>query len=244
MLVLAHDPAMRAFIVDAIGGAHDIAEAPDVPTVLKIVESGARADVVVAGCFMFGEAWAHDRCAGLARTLYDNCPWIPVVMVADAPPTTLTAELLLTGVRTFVPRDFTPDDLAATVANVGRRPDAAVPTVARVTAIKRTFGVLERAITNVPALAALAAMANMSRSHFSRTFHAVAGIPLRDYVRDLRLKRAHELMRASRLSLTSIATASGFYDLPHFNKAFRQRFGMSPTQFRLASVPSHSSPPT
>jgi transcriptional regulator GlxA family with amidase domain len=63
----------------------------------------------------------------------------------------------------------------------------------------------------------------------------VAGMSLRDYVRELRLKRAHELMRSSALSLTAIATAAGFYDLPHFNKAFRHRFGMSPTQFRLAS---------
>jgi transcriptional regulator GlxA family with amidase domain len=59
-------------------------------------------------------------------------------------------------------------------------------------------------------------------------------------VRDLRLKRAQELMRASRLSLSTIATEAGFYDLPHFNKAFRHRFGMSPTQFRLAALSTSS----
>jgi AraC-like DNA-binding protein len=241
VLVLVRDPVMRAFIADAISADHDVAEAADVAGALRVLASGDRVDVVVAGCFMFGEARALEACAAVARELYDSCPWIPVVVITDTPPATLKADVLLTGVRTFLPKDFTPDELRATVVRVGRPPDAAVPSGGRVAAIKQTFAVLERAIRDVPALAALAAMAAMSRSHFSRTFHAVAGISLRDYVRDLRLKRAQELMRASRLSLSSIATESGFYDLPHFNKAFRHRFGMSPTQFRLASLSSPSS---
>ena len=55
---------------------------------------------------------------------------------------------------------------------------------------------------------------------------------LRDYVRDLRLKRAYRLLVTAKLSLTSIAVESGFYDLPHFDKAFRHRFGISPHEFR------------
>lgn len=64
----------------------------------------------------------------------------------------------------------------------------------------------------------------MSRSHFSHTFHTVLGMSLRDYVRDLRLERAHLLLLASRISLTAIASESGFYDLPHLDKAFRHRY--------------------
>jgi AraC-like DNA-binding protein len=244
VLVLAHDPAMRAFIAGAASAHHDIADASDVAGALEVLMSENRIDVVIAGCFMFGEARALGACGEVARRLYEACPWIPVVVIAETPPPSLKADVLLTGVRAFLPKDFTPEELMATVARVGRRPDAAVPGRGRVAAIKQTFAVLERAITDVPALAALAALTAMSRSHFSRTFHAVAGISLRDYVRDLRLKRAQELMRASRLSLSSIATESGFYDLPHFNKAFRHRFGMSPTQFRLASLTSRSSSAT
>jgi AraC-like DNA-binding protein len=241
VLVLAHDPVMRTSIADVLRAEHDIAEAADVAGALGIVASGARVDVVIAGGFSFGTPRELEACSAFARELYDSCPWIPVVVIAATPPPTLKADVLLTGVRTFLPTDCAPAELLATVARVGRRPRAAIPTGVRVTAIKQTFAVLERAIRDVPALAALAAMAAMSRSHFSRTFHAVAGISLRDYVRDLRLKRAQELMRISRLSLSSVATESGFYDLPHFNKAFRHRFDMSPTQFRLASLSSHSS---
>jgi AraC-like DNA-binding protein len=94
-------------------------------------------------------------------------------------------------------------------------------------------------ITEVPTLGQLAAMAGMSRCHFSRVFHAVVGMPLRVYVTDARLKRASELL-ATDLSLTSIAAECGFYDLPHFDKSFRRRFGMSPRQFRQQRAASTS----
>ena len=231
-LVLAGDAMLRALVADAISAHHDVGEASDVPRALKVLTSGVRVDVVVVASG--DEAQPAEAATAAVRQLYAGYPWLPVVMIADALPPTLKAEVLLTGVRAFLPKDFTAAELLATVTRVARR-NAPVPTAGRVAAIKETFTVLERAITDVPALASLAALAAMSRSHFSRTFHAVAGICLRDYVRDLRLKRSLELMRTSHLSLTAIATEAGFYDLPHFNKAFRHRFDMSPTQFRLVS---------
>jgi len=242
VLVLATDPVMRAFVADAISAHHDVAEAADVDEALKAVASGVRIDLIIAGCFMGGEPAGIGSCATVARALYEACPWIPVAVIGDAPPPSLKADVLLTGVRAFMPSDVAPAELISTIARVARRPDTPVPTNARVAAIKQSFDVLDQTIRAVPALTVLAAMVAMSRSHFSRTFHAVAGISLRDYVRDLRLKRAQELMRASRLSLSAVATEAGFYDLPHFNKAFRHRFGMSPTQFRLASLSSHAPP--
>jgi len=235
---------MRAFVADAISAHHDVAEAADVDEALKAVASGVRIDLIVAGCFMGGEPAGIGPCATVARALYGACPWIPLAVIADAPPPILKADVLLTGVRAFMPSDVAPAELMSTIARVARRPEAPVPTSSRVAAIKQSFAVLEQAITAVPPLTVLAAAVAMSRSHFSRTFHAVAGISLRDYVRELRLKRAQELMRASRLSLSAVATEAGFYDLPHFNKAFRHRFGMSPTQFRLASLSSHAPPAT
>lgn len=87
-------------------------------------------------------------------------------------------------------------------------------------------------MAEVPEFHELASMAGMSRSHFSRTFHAVAGMSLRHYILRQRVERACELLKQSHLSLTSIAVQCGFYDLPHLNKAFRRRFGVSPYRFR------------
>jgi transcriptional regulator GlxA family with amidase domain len=61
----------------------------------------------------------------------------------------------------------------------------------------------------------------------------VIGMPLRDYIRDLRLRRAHNLLQTSAMSITTIAIDAGFYDLPHFDKAFRHRIGLSPQAYRV-----------
>ena len=40
------------------------------------------------------------------------------------------------------------------------------------------------------------------------------------------------LTRAPGASLTNVALDAGFYDLPHLDKVFRERYGVSPSEFR------------
>jgi AraC-like DNA-binding protein len=52
---------------------------------------------------------------------------------------------------------------------------------------------------------------------------------------ELRLQRARAMLedcRYDRLKVSEIASASGFNEIPYFNRCFRRRFGMTPTQFR------------
>jgi AraC-like DNA-binding protein len=231
VLVVVRDPTMRAVLADAIRRHHDVTGTDDVAAAIKLAAAGG-VDVVLAGCFLFSEPLAASACVSLARSLYEACPWVPLVLVADPPPTDVHANVLLTGVRAFVPRDFVAWNLATTLAHVARPRAAAVPDEAKVRAVRHAFSVLEASVTDMPALGELAAMVHMSRSHFSRTFHAVAGMTLRDYVRDLRLRHAEHLLRTSTRSLTYVASEAGFYDLPHLDKAFRQRLGISPRMFR------------
>jgi AraC-like DNA-binding protein len=124
-------------------------------------------------------------------------------------------------------------DTAANARNdMNPKPEGRAPTQRNIAVIAHVREFLENHYADVPSLPELAAMAGMSRSHFSRTFHAVVGTPLRQYVGDLRLQRACALLRQSTLSLTAIAMECGFYDLPHLDKAFRRRFGMAPQRFR------------
>ncbi len=98
--------------------------------------------------------------------------------------------------------------------------------------VTRVLAFLSEHVGQHVSLAALAGIATMSRSHLSRTFRSIVGIPLRTYVHDLRLERARQMLLARRPpSLTDVALEAGFYDLPHFDKAFRERFGLTPSEF-------------
>jgi AraC-like DNA-binding protein len=62
-----------------------------------------------------------------------------------------------------------------------------------------------------------------------------AGLSFTTYIREVRLKRARQLLRdpmTTSWRVVDIAAMAGFSDLSHFNHAFRQRFGESPTDTR------------
>lgn len=82
-------------------------------------------------------------------------------------------------------------------------------------------------------LDSLSAVAAFSKFHFHRQFTATFGLSVHRYVQLARLKRAsHQLAYNDAHSVTEIAMDAG-YDAPDaFARAFRQRFGQSPSSFR------------
>jgi AraC-like DNA-binding protein len=64
-----------------------------------------------------------------------------------------------------------------------------------------------------------------------------AGLSFSAYLRDLRLKRARQLLRdplTRHLRIADVAAMAGFNDLSHFNRMFRLQFGEKPTDARRA----------
>jgi AraC family transcriptional regulator len=78
----------------------------------------------------------------------------------------------------------------------------------------------------------LAAIVNVSKFHFIRTFAATTGrTPVR-YLRGLRLETAAQLLRTTTLSVARVAVACGYRSAGQFGAAFRGEYGASPTEFR------------
>lgn len=75
----------------------------------------------------------------------------------------------------------------------------------------------------------LAARTGCSTSYLSHHFPAEFGMPLRAYLRRLRLEKARLLVERG-LTLKEIAAETGFYDEFHLSKAFKQFFGVPPSQ--------------
>jgi AraC-like DNA-binding protein len=70
--------------------------------------------------------------------------------------------------------------------------------------------------------------AGMSRRHFSKLFRAVTGRTFLEQVTELRLEHAARLLREGRHSVIGAAFSSGYGDLSHFYRLFRQRHGHPP----------------
>jgi AraC family transcriptional regulator len=78
----------------------------------------------------------------------------------------------------------------------------------------------------------LADIAGFSVPHFHRVFTAHVGESAASYVRRLRLERAARKLRMGAVDITEVALAAGYDTHAAFSKAFRQQFGLSPSEFR------------
>lgn len=81
-------------------------------------------------------------------------------------------------------------------------------------------------------LAELAKQLNISSFHFIRLFKQTVGISPYQFILQLKIERAKQLMQQSRFSLTEIAYELGFMDQAHFSNAFKKATGVAPFQFR------------
>jgi len=99
--------------------------------------------------------------------------------------------------------------------------------------MRRVLDHIDRHLDGDLDLDTLSGVAAFSKFHFHRQFTATFGLSVHRYVQLARLKRAsHRLAYSDDESVTDIAMDAG-YDAPDaFARAFRQRFGQSPSSFR------------
>jgi AraC family transcriptional regulator len=79
---------------------------------------------------------------------------------------------------------------------------------------------------------ALADVAGFSVPHFQRIFTAQVGENTAGYVRRIRLDRAGRKLIMGAVDITEIALAAGYHTHAAFGKAFKQQYGLSPSQLR------------
>jgi AraC-like DNA-binding protein len=72
----------------------------------------------------------------------------------------------------------------------------------------------------------------MTRPYLSRYVAELAGMPLRDFLRERQLAYAQQLLRTTRLTVAQIALASAFGTEWTFHRCFKAAFGLTPSVYR------------
>lgn len=72
----------------------------------------------------------------------------------------------------------------------------------------------------------------LSRIQLYRKVKAVMGYSVNDYINSVRLKRARHLLTSSEHTISEIAHLVGYSSAPYFSTAFKNQFGVTPTEFK------------
>ncbi len=81
----------------------------------------------------------------------------------------------------------------------------------------------------------LSKTAGYSESRFDRIFKLSTGATPIQYLNNIRLEYATDLLRATSLSVTEIAVSCGFNDPLYFSRSFKKKYSCSPSEYRAKS---------
>jgi AraC-like DNA-binding protein len=101
--------------------------------------------------------------------------------------------------------------------------------------LRRALDFIEANCLRSIRLEELAALTGLSQSHFSRSFKVATGSAPHQCQMKLRIQRAQQLLLSDGLSISEVATETGFADQAHFTRTFRQVTGTTPAHWRKAT---------
>ncbi len=115
-------------------------------------------------------------------------------------------------------------------------PPKARTTLRHKTAVQKALGVIEQRIQDRPTLGELASVSGLSRTYFSCVFKNVVGMCLQDYLSQVRMRKAKDLLNRVDLTIKQIAHTTGFKDPNYFSRTFKKGTGFNPTSWRVEEI--------
>ncbi|HHT8910146.1 TPA: response regulator transcription factor, partial [Burkholderia cenocepacia] len=165
---------------------------------------------------------------------------IPVIILTAAGDLEDRIAGLETGALDYIVKPFEPAEVIARIRNHlkrGRRsqpfahlpelpdnPDAAL--------VRAASDVLLRDLRHPPALEELARQVGTHEKRLSRVFRDHLGQTVFEYLRDTRLRAAMHFLSETSMGIGDIAEEIGFSTPGNFATAFRERFGITPSDWR------------
>ncbi len=80
----------------------------------------------------------------------------------------------------------------------------------------------------------MADAAATSRAGLNRKMKTILGITPKDFLREVRIQKACQLLRDKTLPINDVAYMCGFSDSRYFSRAFKAKMGVTPSEYRLS----------
>ena len=99
--------------------------------------------------------------------------------------------------------------------------------------LQKTISVIEVHISDPELdLGTFVSEVGVSRMQLYRKLHALTDMTVMEFIRDIRLKRAAQLLQQGTMTISEIAYAVGFKDVSHFGKCFRNEYKKTAKEYQ------------
>ena len=102
--------------------------------------------------------------------------------------------------------------------------------------MQRAIDYIENNLTEVLDIKDIAARVYLSPFHFQRTFHAICGITVGEYIRRRRLSLAGSELLSTKARIIDLAVKYGYDSPDSFSRAFTKFHGAAPSAFRSGGM--------
>lgn len=98
--------------------------------------------------------------------------------------------------------------------------------------VEKTISIIHTYLQNDLSLETIADHVHTNPSHLSRTFKRECGQSITDYINQVKIEKAQELLTCTNLMAYEIAEKVGFHDPTYFSSTFKKYTGMSPKEYK------------
>jgi signal transduction histidine kinase/DNA-binding response OmpR family regulator len=254
VLIVEDNPDLRPFLRTVLGRKFRVAEAADGEAAWEMTQS-LMPDFIITDLMM--PKMSGNEFVRLVKNDDRTCH-IPVVVLSAVTNMESKLECLNMGADDYITKPFSATFLEARVSNMleQRRklqtlyrdqillpanvPDSREIEVPMPQAhsrddefMQRLMAVMEKNISNGAfSVEQLCSMAGYGRTVFFNKLKSLTGLSPNEYIREVRIKRAAQLLEVGEYTVSQITYMVGMNDSRYFSKCFKQRFGMTPTEYR------------
>ena len=244
ILIIEDNEDMRRYIKKQLEPRYKILEASDGENGLKI--AATKTPELIITDLMMPKMDGMEVCKALKSDIQTS--HIPIIMLTARAGETNKLEGLETGADVYLTKPFSAQELLVRVKNlIDQRqrlreyyqesertlaPEKISTSSMDKKFLEQVLAVLEDNYSN-PEFGApqMQSELAMSKTQLNRKLKALTQESPRDLLRNFRLKRAAQLLVQKSDTVTQIAYQVGFTNLSYFAKCFRERYGVSPSEY-------------
>lgn len=241
MLVVSDNPEMRALLRGVFGNYYNLLISSSASEALKIAMQ-EQPDIIV--CDLMPDSSNEIKLVEDIRQNFETCH-IPFVLITSHASEQWNLQSVRSGVDAFIIKPFKTELLVASCRSllenrrILREKYALAPSGKNSDLRKEDYNFLNAAIGAVERnlysdrlnVSTLCAELNTSKTSLTEKLHAVTNMSPRDFIEDIRLRHAAEMLQEGRLRVSEIADELGFSSAKYFTIRFKKRFGKSPSAY-------------